>query len=259
MASETIYDHPLYYDILFGWDRSREAEFYHEVLLRNGIAPGERILEVACGTGQVGLRLARRGWSVTGLDVRPEMIAFLSERAAAEGVRIDTLRADMTAFEVTSPFAAACNPMSSFRLLESDADVDAHLRCVAAALRPGAVYVLDLELSRSLEEPAPTTNESWEMAREGITVRAENESVQVVDGGAERVLAWGEEGHLRAYTPASFGKRVAASGAFGIESWHPESRGANGVGEFRVDLESRSPGVGRGMAVLRRRGQPSSP
>lgn len=257
MASETIYDHPLYYDILFGWDRSREADFYHAVLLRSGVAAGERILEVACGTGQVGVGLARRGWRVTGLDVRREMIAFLQERAAAEGVRIDALCADMTAFEVASPFAAAYNPMSSFRLLERDAGVDAHLRSVAAALRPDGVYVLDVELSASLREPAPTTSEGWEMSRGKITVRAENEAVHVVDGGVERVLAWGQEGHLRAYTQESFARRIAASGAFRIESWHPEWRGASGVGEFCAEPESGSPGVGRGMVVLRSRGQPA--
>jgi len=257
MAPDTIYDHPLYYDILFGWDRSREADFYHAVLLRSGVAAGERILEVACGTGQVGLRLARRGWKVTGLDVRPAMIAFLRERAAMESVPIDALCADMMAFEAASPFAAAYNPMSSFRLLERDAGVDAHLRSVAAALRPGAVYVLDIELSPSLEQPAPTTSESWEMTREGTTVRAENEAVHVSDGGVERVLAWGREGHLRAYTPASFARRIAASGAFQIASWHPEWRGADGVGEFRVESEARSPGAGRGIVVLRRREQPN--
>ena len=39
MASETIYDHPRYYDILFGFDRSKEAEFHHRILLRCGVAP----------------------------------------------------------------------------------------------------------------------------------------------------------------------------------------------------------------------------
>ena len=48
MPSETIYDHPLYYDVLFGFDRSREAEFYDRTFARCGIARGEPILEVAC-------------------------------------------------------------------------------------------------------------------------------------------------------------------------------------------------------------------
>ncbi len=54
----SIYDFPLYYDVLFGWDRDTEASFYDSTLRRYGVPAGGRVLEVACGTGQVALRLA---------------------------------------------------------------------------------------------------------------------------------------------------------------------------------------------------------
>jgi len=88
MASETIYDHPLYYDILFGWDRSKEADIYHRMFERCGVNVGERLLEVACGSGQVAIRLAQQGWQVTGLDISPRMLAFLRGRAVAEGFEV---------------------------------------------------------------------------------------------------------------------------------------------------------------------------
>ena len=74
---ETIYDHPRYYDILFGWDRGKEAAFYDSVLAGRGVGRDEPILEVACGTGRVALLLAERGWNVTGLDLRPAMLDLL--------------------------------------------------------------------------------------------------------------------------------------------------------------------------------------
>ncbi len=86
MKPKTIYDYPVYYDILFGWDRSKEAGLYHAAFERSGVRAGARILEVACGTGQVARRLARRGWRVTGLDLKPGMLAFLHESAAREGL-----------------------------------------------------------------------------------------------------------------------------------------------------------------------------
>ena len=49
---KTIYDFPLYYDILFGWDRTIEADFYSAVFSQNEVAKSEPMLEVACGTGQ---------------------------------------------------------------------------------------------------------------------------------------------------------------------------------------------------------------
>jgi len=140
MAPDLLYDHPLYYDILFGFDRDFEAGFYHRCLERCGVGRGERVLEVAAGTGQVALRLARLGWRVTALDVRAAMLSFLAERARAEGLEVDTLCADMaSSFASHGPFAAAYNPMSSFRLLHGDGEVGAHLRAMAGALRLGGV------------------------------------------------------------------------------------------------------------------------
>jgi hypothetical protein len=63
----------------------------------------------------------------------------------------------MTTFSTTVKFAAAYNPMSSFRLLQSDVAVDLHLRSMAAALRPSGVYVLDMDFLSSADEPAITT------------------------------------------------------------------------------------------------------
>jgi SAM-dependent methyltransferase len=252
MASDTIYDHPLFYDILFGFDRSAEAAFYDATFARCGVARGARLLEVCAGPARVARLLARRGWNVTALDTSPAMLSFARAAAAEEGTRLATLGADMTRFAVARPFAAAFNPLSSFRLLHADAEVDAHLRCMADALRPGGVYVIDLALQTDEAAPAATTNESWEMSRDGVTVVGEDEGVTVRDGGGVRRLAWGREGHLRGYTEGSFAARIAACADLTLESWHPECGRPNGVSEFAVQGEGRAP-LGRAMVVVRRR------
>lgn len=253
MTSQTIYDHPLYYDILFGFDRSREADFYERTFARCGVARGERILEVACGPARVARLIARRGHRVSGLDHSAAMLAFARDEAAAEATPLETLRADMTVFSCEHAFAAAYNPLSSFRLLHRNADVDAHLRCMAAALRAGGVYVLDLGFRASADEPVVTTDEGWEMTRRGVKVRGENDAVYVDDAGRRLRLAWGDEAHLRGYTTAELRERVCACSDFAIESWHPESGRATGVSEFRSEGQAHPPPAGRAMVVLRRR------
>ncbi len=49
------------------------------------IRAGERVLDVACGTGNTALMARARGAVVTGLDLTPELLAIAQERAAAEG------------------------------------------------------------------------------------------------------------------------------------------------------------------------------
>jgi SAM-dependent methyltransferase len=253
MAFETIYDHPLYYDILFGFDRGPEAAFYDATFTRCEVAPGARVLEVCAGPARVSRLLARRGWNVSALDRSAAMLGFARTASAEEGIRLATFHADMTRFDVERPFAAAFNPLSSFRLLHADVDVDAHLRCVADALAPGGVYVIDLALQADEAAPSATTNEAWEMSRGEVTVRGEDAGVTVCDAGAERHLVWGQEAHLRGYTEASFAARVAGCPDFAVESWHPESGRPTGVSEFEIEGALRPPSEGRTMVVLRRR------
>ncbi len=252
MPVSTIYDHPLYYDVLFGFDRSHEAAFYAGCLERLGIAANARLLEVACGPARVGRLLACRGFVVTGLDRSAAMLDFARRAAAAEGTRLDTVRGDMSAFSCDRTYAAAINPLSSFRLLHDDAAVDAHLRCMSAALQPGGVYLVDLTLRADESEPVVTTDEAWEMEREGVTVRADDDCIQVRDRERQLRLSWGAEAHLRGYTGASFAARVAGCPALRIESWHPESGRVRGVSEFALEGSPAAPPSGRAVALLRR-------
>lgn len=250
--NDTIYDHPLYYDILFSWDRTPEADFYESVFRSAGVGDGCRVLEVACGTGQVARHLARRGFALTGLDNSEGMLAFLRDAAGKEGVKIETLRADMTSF-ASDPFDAAYNPMSSFRLLHEDAQAEAHLRAMAAALRPGGVYLLDMTLLGDDDEEGVTTDEEWEMERGDVTVRAANDGVHVTDAGSERTLAWGAEGHLRDYRSDAFIALLERVPALAIASWHPESgHNEDGVTLFDTRTRNTPPIAGRTMVALRR-------
>jgi SAM-dependent methyltransferase len=251
MAVETIYDHPHYYDILFGWDRALEADFYHRMFDRCGITDADSVLEVACGTGQIAIRLAQYGRRVCGLDRSAGMLDYMLRAANAARVQVDAICADMCDFSTQAKFAAAYNPMSSFRLLHEDTRVRAHLQRMAACLRAGGVYVLDMTFEDSLDDTAITTSEPWEMTRGAVTVRAGNDAVCVDDAGVQSVLAWGQEAHLRPYTSASFMELLRTTRLFLCESWHPETSRATGVSEFSLTPAATVPN-GRAMVVLRK-------
>jgi SAM-dependent methyltransferase len=50
------------------------------------IRAGERVLDVACGTGNTALMARARGADVTGLDLTPELLAVAARREAEEGM-----------------------------------------------------------------------------------------------------------------------------------------------------------------------------
>ena len=52
------------------------------------VAPGERVLDVACGAGQLSLPAARAGADVAGVDIATNLIEQAQSRAQAEGLSI---------------------------------------------------------------------------------------------------------------------------------------------------------------------------
>lgn len=53
-----------------------------------GVSPDERVLDAACGTGQLAIPAARAGAPATGIDIAEAWIEQARERAAAEGLDI---------------------------------------------------------------------------------------------------------------------------------------------------------------------------
>src|SRR5262245_58947777 len=82
------------------------------------IAPGQRVLDVAAGTGNTAIRAAQRGASVVASDLTPENFAAGRREAAASGVELEWVEADAQAlpfedgeFDVaTSSFGAIFAP-----------------------------------------------------------------------------------------------------------------------------------------------------
>src|SRR3954468_6905554 len=62
-----------------------------------GVKAGQRVLDVACGTGVVAVTCARRGAKVTGLDLTPELLATAKENAQIAGVSIEFREGDAEA------------------------------------------------------------------------------------------------------------------------------------------------------------------
>lgn len=61
---------------------------------RLNIAPGTRLLDVACGAGQLTIPAARRGIHASGLDLAGNLVAQAKARAKAENLDIDFVEGD---------------------------------------------------------------------------------------------------------------------------------------------------------------------
>ena len=112
-----------------------------ERILRGHGLRGNRLLDVACGTGRSLLPMVRRGYRVTGCDRSPAMV----ERARAKLGRRGHVRvADMRALPWRERFDAATCVDDSINYLLSLGDVVAALGSIRDALVAGGLLVFDV-------------------------------------------------------------------------------------------------------------------
>src|SRR5215813_4608915 len=69
----------------------QDARVFYE---RLDVPAGSRLLDVACGSGQVALMAAREGLNVTGVDIASNLVLRARVRAEAEGVNAKFLEGD---------------------------------------------------------------------------------------------------------------------------------------------------------------------
>lgn len=63
-------------------------------LHRIDVQPGTRVLDVACGAGQLAIPAARQGARVSGIDIAPNLVAQARARAQAEGLDVEFQEGD---------------------------------------------------------------------------------------------------------------------------------------------------------------------
>jgi ubiquinone/menaquinone biosynthesis C-methylase UbiE len=72
----------------FGQIAQHSAEGASEFISRLSIKPGDKVLDVACGTGNLSIPAAKRGADVTGVDIAPNLVEQARRRADQEGLKI---------------------------------------------------------------------------------------------------------------------------------------------------------------------------
>lgn len=117
------------------WTAQPNRLFASEVA---GLAPG-RALDVACGEGRNAVWLAEQGWRVVAADFSDVALAKAAELAAARGVEVDWVLADVLDYE---PAQRAFDLVAVLYLHLPQPELGRAIRSAAAAVAPGGTLLV---------------------------------------------------------------------------------------------------------------------
>lgn len=120
-------------------------------VLDAGIVRGPRVLDVGCGTGELAIALARRGYDVTGIDGSPVAIEKARANAARNGLTVRFEVQDATNLSLPDQYDAVFDSGLLHSLVRNDDAADAYLARLPDVAAPGAtVFVLAVSVAAGL-------------------------------------------------------------------------------------------------------------
>jgi len=102
-----------------------------------------QILDLCCGFGRISAELARRGFSVTGVDITKSYLDTAKEEAVYEKLDIEYVRSDVREFTRPDFFDVVVNLYVSFGYFENPADDFLVLQNVYNSLKKDGVFIIE--------------------------------------------------------------------------------------------------------------------
>jgi SAM-dependent methyltransferase len=141
------------------WTDRTEAEVERAVRMLRPEG-GERVLDLACGSGRHSLELVRRGFDVVGADISPQLLEIARRDAEAEALDATFVEADLRELEFDAEFDLVLSLNDgAIGYLETEAENLRTFEVVSRSLKPGGRHLMQLPNVLYAKEHLP--QKSW--------------------------------------------------------------------------------------------------
>jgi ubiquinone/menaquinone biosynthesis C-methylase UbiE len=133
-----------YYDSLtHNVDYAGRAEYFCTLFKKLNHSTGIT-LDLACGTGNLTIELAKRGIDVYGIDGSASMLSVAHQKAADEGLVILFLCQQMQSIDLYGTVDTVVCALDSINHMTSESDVLKTFERVSLFLNPGGCFIFDI-------------------------------------------------------------------------------------------------------------------
>ncbi|MGD9158235.1 MAG: class I SAM-dependent methyltransferase [Desulfobacteraceae bacterium] len=143
-----------------------EVDFIIDIMELSG---SERILDLACGFGRHSIELARRGFSVVGVDIAPDLIKEANRIASAEKLGTEFICAELRDLSFNNEFDVVLNMgEGAIGYLEDDNENLKIFDLIASSLKPGGKHFMEILNAEHAEAFFP--KKSWYIGEKVLAI-----------------------------------------------------------------------------------------
>jgi len=239
--SDPLYAVPEIYELAFTFrDYHAAVDFLTAAAKSAGLTRINSMVEYGCGPGQYCREFAQRGVSSYGIDLSPEMALYANKCADAKELPCQIIEADMRTIRLEQPVDLACCMMATFGYLHKNDDIIMHLQTVAANLKHGGIYIVELPHPKGIFGGAKATHDQWEMERDGIKLSIDwcgdcrFDPLTELDTGTVR-MAWEKDGQPHSHSAIDTTRRISRGLIEALVQLSGHFEIVNMYGDLRLD------------------------
>jgi 2-polyprenyl-3-methyl-5-hydroxy-6-metoxy-1,4-benzoquinol methylase len=166
-----IYDQAKYYEIAFSFiDAKKQGELFEQFAKKYSKIKVKTILDLGCGTALQLREMAKRGYKVIGLDASSQMLKYLNQKALSEGLKIETIKANMNKFNLKQQVDFVYIMMGSIIYVGNNNSFLSHLNSVSDSLKSGGLYLIE-NIPMNWADPKFLKAQTWTMKKNGIKIK----------------------------------------------------------------------------------------
>ena len=130
-------------------DYEAVVAFYQEILEREGLTP-RTAADLACGTGSVAMLLAKRGLTVTAVDMSEEMLCQAQQKAGE--LPITFVRQKLQNLRLLKGVDLAVCALDSMDYITNPIHCQMAIHKIYRALNPGGCFIFDVNTPKKLKD-----------------------------------------------------------------------------------------------------------
>ena len=149
----------------------QEVDKIEEFFAKHSSSKITTILSLGCGTGTYEIELARRGYTITGVDLSADMLDKARAKISGAGLedKIELIEGDIRSIELEGRYDAVLMMFNIAGYLHAPADLTAVVRNIGKHVESGSLFIFDVWNGPAVELDPPTDREK-EIEKDGRKV-----------------------------------------------------------------------------------------